>query len=153
MEGARAGLAIVLALGGVIALTSAAAAAESLSAIATKPVRAAPPPADDGLAGGGFYLESNTLIRDDVNHKVTAEGAVEVRYKGRVLRADEVDYQTDTGVVAANGHVTILSADGTAQFATSMTLDKDMSEGMALGFSSRLEGDVKIAAAATRRRA
>ena len=33
-----------------------------------------------------------------------------------------------------------------------MTLDKDMSEGVAIGFSTRLQNDVKIAAARTERR-
>ena len=44
-----------------------------------------------------------------------------------------------------------MNADGTAQFADAITLDKDLSEGIALGFSTRLSGDVKIAAARTER--
>ena len=80
---------------------------------------------DDGLKGGGFYLESDSLIQDDANHRVIAEGSVEVRYMGRVLRADEVDYQTQTGVVTARGHVTIVNVDGAWQFSNAITLDKD----------------------------
>ena len=142
-------LAILCASAAVLAGPAVAA---PLSKMLTPPSKPAAPPADDGLQGGAFYLEANTLIRDETNHTVTAEGQVEARYKGRVLRADEVDYQTETGIVTAHGHVTIVNADGTAQFASAMTLDKDMSEGVAIGFSTRLQNDVKIAAARTERR-
>jgi len=111
------------------------------------PVKIAPPPADDGLAGGGFYLEADELISNQTDHRIEARGAVEARYKGRVLRADQVDYNSDTGIVTARGRVKIINADGTAQFADAITLDKDLSAGVALGFSTRLGMDVKIAAA------
>ncbi|MGI9169706.1 MAG: LPS-assembly protein LptD [Caulobacteraceae bacterium] len=121
--------------------------------IATPPAAPVAAPADDGLAGGGFYLEADSLIRDEARHSVIAEGSVEARYKGRVLRADRVDYDSASGIVTARGHVKILNPDETAQFADAITLDKDMSEGVALGFSTRLQDQVKIAAAgATRQR-
>jgi LPS-assembly protein len=137
---------------GAALLAGPAGAATPLSKMLTPPAKPAVAPPDDGLKGGGFYLEANTLIRDEAQHTVTAEGAVEARYQGRVLRADELDYQTETGVVTAHGHVTIVNADGTVQFAQAMTLDKDMSAGVAIGFSTRLQQDVKIAAARTERR-
>ena len=77
----------------------------------TPPAKPAAPKPDDGLKGGGFYLEADTLIQDETSHLVTAEGSVEARYQGRTLRADELDYQTQTGVVTARGHVTIVNAD------------------------------------------
>jgi LPS-assembly protein len=111
----------------------------------------APPPADDGLAGGGFYLEADELTQDDINHIVTARGGVEARYNGRVLRAEQVEYNSVTGVVIARGKVQVINQDGTAQFADAITLDKDMTEGIAIGFSTRLTGNVKIAAASAQR--
>jgi len=122
------------------------AGAQTMPNISTPPHRPAPPPPDDGLAGGGFYLEADQLISDQANHHVTAKGSVQARYQGRVLRTDQLDYDSATGVVVARGHVEILNADGTAQFADAMTLDKDMSQGVALGFSTRLDG-VKAPAA------
>ncbi|MGH6993234.1 MAG: LPS-assembly protein LptD, partial [Caulobacteraceae bacterium] len=110
-------------------------------------------PVDDGLKGGGFYLEADELIQNEADHTVVVKGSVEARYKGRVLRADEVDYNRDTGIVVAKGNVRILEPDGTSQFASYITLDKDMKEGVAIGFSTRLSGDVKIAAASVVRRA
>lgn len=116
--------------------------------VALSPPAATPaPPKDDGLAGGGFYLEADLLTQDEDLHRSTADGSVEARYKDRVLRADHVVYDSDTGVVTARGHVAILNPDGTSQFADAITLDKDMSEGVALGFSTRLQDHVQIAAA------
>ena len=116
---------------------------------AAKPAAVAP---DDGLSGGGFYLEADRLIDDDANDRVIAKGDVEARYQGRVLRAAEVDYDRRTGVIKAHGKVQIINADGTAQFADDMTLDKNMSEGFAIGFSTRLAEQVKIAAATAHRK-
>lgn len=126
--------------------------AEPLSKMMTPAPKPAALPPDDALRGGGFYLEADALTQDDTHNRIIAEGSVEARYQGRVLRADELDYQRDTGVVTARGHVTIVNADGTAQFATALTLDKDMSAGVAIGFSARLQENVKIAAARTQRR-
>ena len=143
------------------ALSAGAAAAGLIAACAhAQDSPPDPPPAppatapivDDGLAGGGFYLESDQLIQDTAAHRITAKGAVEARYRGRVLRAEEVDYDSLTGEVTARGHVQIINPDGTAQFADAITLDKDLSEGVALGFSTRLQGGVKIAAAGAIRR-
>lgn len=127
-------------------------AAEPLSKMMTPPPKPAAPPPSDGLRGGGFYLEADTLVQDDAHNRVIAEGSVEARYQGRTLRADELDYQRDTGVVTARGNVVMVNPDGTAQFAKALTLDKDMSAGVAVGFAARLQDNVKIAAARTERR-
>jgi LPS-assembly protein len=140
--------------GAVVAATLAGSAmAQPIAGGVVSPPKTAPkaPPADDGLRGGGYYLEANSVVQDDANHRVTAEGAVEVRYMGRVLRADEVDYQTQTSVVTARGHVVIIEADGTTQFSSAVTLDKDFSQGIALGYSTRMSQNVKIAAASAHR--
>ena len=147
-----AGLALPgLALSGlVVALLATAAQGKTLAAMAPQPTHAETKPAtpaeDDGLAGGGLYLEADTLTQNQTTHHVVAAGGVEIRYKGRVLRADRVDYNSDTGELAASGNVEIVNPDGSAQFAESITLDKSMSEGFAEGFSTRMEGHVQIAA-------
>ncbi len=111
----------------------------------------AKPGTADGLAGGGFYLQADTVSQSDETHHIVAEGGVEARYNGRVMRADSVDYDSETGAVVARGKVQVIEPDGTAQFADYLTLDKSMSTGFAQGFSTRLQGDVKIAAAGARR--
>lgn len=112
----------------------------------------APTVGADGLAPEAFYLEADELIQNDSDGLVTARGDVEVRYQGRTLRAQEVTYDRATGVVTASGQTAIINADGTAQFADSITLDDQMRAGIATGFSTRLGGDVKIAAASAVRR-
>lgn len=102
-------------------------------------------PADQAI-GGGFYMEADTMIRDAENHTWTAKGSVEARNGGKVLRAEEVDYDQASGVVTAKGDVQLLNPDGTSEFAQSMTLDKDFVAGLALAFSTRQEPDVKIVA-------
>jgi LPS-assembly protein len=151
-------MAIVACAGGAIGAAGVAMLASGANAQTMGPGAIAAPPAappiaipDDGLKGGGFYLEADRLIQDDAKHQFTAEGSVEARYKGRVLRGDQVVYDSTTGLVTARGHVTIVNSDGTSQFADAITLDKDMSEGVALGFSTRLQNNVKIAAASVRR--
>ncbi len=61
-------------------------------------------------------------------------------------------YDTKAGVITAKGKVALINADGTAQFADEMTLDKDLKAGFALGFSARMDKNVKIAAASAIRR-
>lgn len=112
----------------------------------------AAPQAADPLGDKGFYLEADTLVRDDKNDLINATGQVEVRYRGRTLRADNLRYENKTGVVTAVGNVVIINEDGTAEFAKELTVDDDFKAGVALAFSARLQNNVKIAAATALRR-
>lgn len=116
------------------------------------PANPAVPPPDDGLAGGGFYIEADELSQDETTNKVVARGHVEARYNERTLRADEVTYDSASGVVVAHGHVTIINPDGSAEFFQQATLGKDLSQGIALAFSSRLKDNVEIAAGSVNRK-
>ncbi len=102
--------------------------------------------ADQLMDNQAFYMEADTVIRDDGGHTWTAKGGVEARYQGRTLRADEVDYNTDNGVITAKGDVQLISSDGTVEFAKAMTIDKDFKAGIALAFSTRQKLNAKIIA-------
>ncbi len=158
-----AGAAVFLMLGSSAEARSSAALKSSAAKTASErdaldAARAAKPEADqagansDGLDPGSFYLEADTLQQDDDNKTVTATGHVEVRYRGRTLRAQTLIYNTVSGEVSASGDVVVVNPDGTAEFAKEIVLDKDMSAGVALGFSARLQGNVKIAADSVIRR-
>jgi LPS-assembly protein len=110
------------------------------------------PQPDDGLNGGGFYLEANELVDDETKHTISAHGQVEARYQGRVVRADAVTYDTTTGIVTAKGDVAIVNTDGTTQFSQSAVLDRQLSVGVAMAFSSRLKDNITIAAASVARK-
>lgn len=123
---------------------------QDFAAIPTAP--ATPVAGDDGLGDDGFYLESDSLIQDDGNQVVTAEGDVEVRYRGRTLRARTLVYDIRSGLITARGEVVVIDPSGAVSFADEMVLDEEMRAGVARGFSARLEGNVKLAASTAVRR-
>jgi LPS-assembly protein len=106
----------------------------------------APPPAPDGLGQNGFYLETDTLVRDDRNDIWTAEGSVEARYQGRVVRADKLVYNVATGVVSADGHAMVINPDGTTVAGDHVMLDDKMRAGFVRGFSSHEQHNITFAA-------
>jgi LPS-assembly protein len=131
--------------------------APALQAEAQAPAAApAAAPSPDGLAPGELYMEADEVVRDDDRKVTTAEGNVEVRYEGRTLRADRLIYeegdQAGQGIIRARGHVVIINDDGTTQYADEFVLDDEMRAGVALGFSARLQENIKMAAASAVRR-
>lgn len=130
------------------------------SAHAQAPAPAAPaaaqPPSPDGLADDELYLEADKLTRDDKAGVTTAEGNVEMRYQGRTLRADRVVYEEgpdeQPGVIRAFGHVQVINADGTVEFADQFAFDDKLSAGVARGFSARLANNGKMASSTATRR-
>lgn len=104
------------------------------------------------LGENGFYLESDELIDDGEAKRVIARGSVEGRYRGRTVRADEIEYRTETGVVVARGNAQLINGDGTAQFADEIELDEELSAGVATGFSTQLGQGIRVAAASAVRR-
>ncbi|MDZ4375930.1 MAG: LPS-assembly protein LptD [Phenylobacterium sp.] len=117
------------------------------------PVQTAPAaPGPDGLQIGEMYMEADEVVRDDDAGVTTANGNIEVRYNGRTLRADRLVYNDGTGVIRATGNISVINSDGTSEYASEMVLDDEMRAGVALGFSARLQENVKIAAASASRR-
>jgi LPS-assembly protein len=106
----------------------------------------APPPGPDGLGQVGFYLETDTLVRDDRNSVWTAQGSVEARYQGRVLRADKVVYDVATGVVTADGHAMVINPDGTTESGDHMVMDDKMRAGFVRGFAAHEQQNITFAA-------
>ncbi|MBV9997283.1 MAG: LPS-assembly protein LptD [Caulobacteraceae bacterium] len=136
----------------MLALAPAAALASpregTLPALGAAPAKpAGPPPPSDGLAGGGFYIEADELTQDQQTNRVTAHGHVVARYQGRTVKAGKLVYDSTTGIVTASEGVTVINPDGTVEFARTATLNRTMSQGVAMAFSTRLKGGVSVAAA------
>lgn len=127
----------------LVALAAVPAAAQTITAPGSSATEA---PSQDGLDTSSFYLEADTVSQNDQTKVATAEGHVEVRYRGRTLRAQSLNYNSMTGAVSAKGEVAVINPDGTAEFARELEVDKELSVGVALGFSARLQNNVKIAA-------
>lgn len=111
-----------------------------------------PGPGADRLAEGEMYMEADQVIRDDDAGITTAQGNIEIRYNDRTLRADRLVYEDQTGVIRAYGNIVIVNADGSSEYAQEIVLDDEMRVGVALGFSARLQENVKIAAASAAKR-
>ena len=128
-----------------------AAAAQSAPA----PQRVQVTPQDDGLGENGLYVEADKAERQgDV---VSASGRpaddrVFSRYQDHTLRAEEVQYNLDTGISRAAGQVELISPDGTVLHASSIELDRDMKTGIATDVATRTpQGATLMAATAVRR--
>jgi LPS-assembly protein len=122
------------------------------------PLAPAPPPVPatkpgaDGMQPDELYMEADEVIREDKIGRTTAQGNIEVRYNNRTLRADKLVYDDRSGVIHAYGHVITVNSDGTFEFADELIVDDKMAAGIALGFSARLQENVKIAAATSAKR-
>jgi len=154
----RDGKLTLLAGAGLLALATSAVAqtpdARPLDRSRPAPAAAtvAAPTADEVLNDQAFYLEADDIVRDDEAGTWQARGQVEVRFQGRTLRANDVLYDSKTGIVTARGKVSIVNADGSAEFADSITLDKDFRAGVAMGFSTRQAQNIKLSSVAAIRR-
>lgn len=118
----------------------------------TAPRQTMEQPGPDGLLSDGLYLEADSITRDRDTEQIIAEGAVQARYQGRLLRADRVEYFTESGLLSAAGNAELINPDGTVQYADAIELDDELRAGVATGFAARLGNNIKIAAASALRR-
>lgn len=108
---------------------------------------AQPPAADQPLV----VLEADKLVRDDEAETITAEGNVEARYEGRVLRTKRLVYNLREQTIRAQGGVEIIDPDGTVRYADEIEVDEQLNTGFSTGFAARLAGGgTTVAAAAIR---
>jgi len=126
-------------------LASATAGAALLAgALSASPAAAQ---SDDGFFdAGGVYLVADRVTHDQENNRYIAEGDVEARYQGRVLRAGRIEYYPEEGRVAASQGVTVIEADGAVEYADAVELQEDLSSGLAEDFAIRLTNDGKAMA-------
>ena len=123
----------------------------------TQPVQqtTAPVPAEDGLRAGGLYVEADRAERQgDV---VSANGGKDAgrvfsRYQDYTLRAEDVQYDLNTGISRAAGQVELIAPDGTVVHASELQLTNDMKTGIAVDLATRTpQGATLMAATAVRR--
>lgn len=83
-------------------------------------------------------LDADQIFVDEAENKVIAEGNVEAEYEGRLMRADRLVYDRTNDKVRATGNVIIIDPDGTERFAEEIETDSNLSDGYAIGFSTRI---------------
>lgn len=93
-------------------------------------------------------LEADSIVRDDEADTITAEGNVEARYEGRVLRAKRLVYSLRDNTIRAQGGVEIVDPDGSVRYAEELEVDQQLNTGFATGFGARIAGGGTLAAAA-----
>ncbi|MFT4090712.1 MAG: LPS assembly protein LptD [Asticcacaulis sp.] len=71
---------------------------------------------DDGLRTDGAFISADEVIAEEEN-QILARGQVEMRYDGRLIRADEVRYNQQTGHIVATGNTQTINPDGSIQYA------------------------------------
>lgn len=96
-------------------------------------------------------LDADNIFVNEAENSVVAEGNVEAKYEGRILRADRLTYDRNTDRVRAAGNVVIIDVDGSESFADEIETDSNLKDGYAIGYSTRLqEGGVAVAESAVR---
>lgn len=87
-----------------------------------------PPLPDDGLGEDGAFITADEVTSPEENIMV-ARGKVEMRWEGRLIRADEVRYDQTTGKTVATGNVQTINSDGSVQYADRLEVDNEHSSG------------------------
>lgn len=127
-----------------------------LAALATAPAAAqgllgAGAAATPGAPGQPVYYQSDTVDYDRDRGVVTLTGKVEFWQGDRVLMADKVTYNRNTGVAAAIGNVVLLEPDGQTVFAEYAELTQGMRDGVMAGLRALLAEGGRLAANGVRR--
>lgn len=92
-------------------------------------------------------LEADSIVRDDEADTITAEGNVEARYEGRVLRTKRLIYNLRDNTIRAQGGVEIIDPDGSVRYADEIEVDEKLNTGYSTNFGARIAGGGTLAAA------
>ncbi|MGD0142393.1 MAG: LPS assembly protein LptD [Rhizomicrobium sp.] len=89
-----------------------------------------------GPKGSAGLLRADSVDYDTNTSVVTATGHVEIDYNGRILTADKVTYDQDKDIATADGHVTIMAPNGDVIFGTHAVLTDAMKDGTVDAFAA-----------------
>ncbi|MDG6093815.1 LPS assembly protein LptD [Acetobacter sp. AN02] len=96
-------------------------------------------------------FQSDKVDYDDPAGRVTWTGNVQVWQGQRVMRADMMTYDRNTGVLAARGHVAMVQPDGTVVFSSYAEVTGNMRDGIMTKVSTLMAEDARMAANGMRR--
>ncbi len=158
----KAGLALAVAIGMAAMLAPRPAAAQiELPPVQQPeaPVSEPPPPAIARPAAPEARFDADapvTFTADQVEYDsqrgvVTARGRVEAWQGERFLRAEEFTYDRNTGVATARGNVSLLEPDGQVLFAEEVELKDQFKDGVLEQVSALLASNGRIVATGARR--
>ncbi|HEY1474073.1 MAG TPA: LPS-assembly protein LptD [Pseudolabrys sp.] len=76
-----------------------------------------------------MLVKANEIDYDDVNHRVSAVGNVQIYYRNSTLEADRVIYNQGTKRLHAEGNVRLTEVDGRVTYGSIMDLSEDYRDG------------------------
>src|SRR4051794_32794499 len=97
------------------------------------------------------YYQADSVEYDRDAELVTLSGRVEIWQGDRVLRADRVTYDRNTGVASAIGNVALVEPDGQVLFAEFAELSGGMKDGVLRDVRALLPQNGRLAANGARR--
>ncbi len=97
-------------------------------------------------------LQADTVTYDSDTGLVTAEGHVEIADQTRTLLADRVTYNENSDSVTANGNVSLQDGTGNVAFADQVELREGLREGALQGFAALIGKTGRLAASSGERR-
>ncbi len=99
--------------------------------------------------------DAATLVADSVflngNSTLTAEGSVEVLYRGARLTASRIVYDRDTDLLSIEGPIQLTDGTGTVLLASAAELSRDLRDGVLTSARMVLQDQLQLAANAIRR--
>jgi LPS-assembly protein len=112
-------------------------ASASVLPLASAASRAPAQPADNSGKQDKEMLLKADEVEYDTDHSVsTARGHVEIDYAGKIVMADKVVYDQNADKVTAIGHVVMLDEDGNVGFTEKAVLTDQMRDGVLYGFQA-----------------
>jgi LPS-assembly protein len=100
---------------------------------------------------GDVLMQADEVDYDVDSHVVTARGHVEIDSDGRMLLADEVTYDQPNDTMTASGHVSLTDEKGNVAFADHIVLKDKMRDGALKSFAALIGKNGRmVAASATR---
>lgn len=106
----------------------------------------APAPSERPGEEDRVLFEADIVERQYDDGPIVAEGDVRAYFGDRYLRADRLIYDPSTGIVIAEGDVSITDANMETAFAGRVELSGDLRDGIAENFSALLEDNARLAA-------
>lgn len=94
-----------------------------------------------------MLLKADQVEYDTTTGVATARGHVEVDYDQQILTADRVVYDQNLDKVTASGHVVLMAPDGNVAFSDQATLSNQMRDGVLQGFAALIGGSGRLAGA------
>ena len=91
-------------------------------------------------------FQADTLEHDDQSGIVTASGDVMIVQAGRILRADEVQYNLRTEQVQARGHVVLNEENGDIYYSDYVELENGLKDGVVQGLKSYMGDGTRFSA-------